>query len=75
MHKNLGGKKEINTYFKNIVDSLMYLIATQLGIMHVVSLISRYMEKPTELYLIILKRIFAISKELKTLVYFIKKKG
>ena len=34
--------------YKSIVGSLMYLTATRPNIMHVVSLISRFMEKPKE---------------------------
>eukprot|EP00253_Pinus_taeda_P029821 PITA_29821 len=34
--------------YKSIVDSLMYLTATRPDIMHVVSLISRFMERPKE---------------------------
>ena len=34
--------------YKSIVGSLMYLTATRPDIMHVVSLISRFMERPKE---------------------------
>jgi len=34
--------------YKSIVGSLMYLTATRLNIMHDVSLISRFMERPKE---------------------------
>ena len=36
--------------YKSIVDNVMYLTATRLDIMHVVSLISRFMERPKETY-------------------------
>ena len=39
------------TYYKQLVGSLMYLTATRPDIMFVICLISRYMEKPTELHL------------------------
>jgi len=35
------------TYYKQMVGSLMYLTATRPDIMYAVSLISRYMDKPT----------------------------
>ena len=41
--------KDFNpSLYKSIVDSLMYLTATRPDIMHAVSLISRFMEKPKE---------------------------
>ncbi|CAL8133406.1 unnamed protein product [Prunus armeniaca] len=40
----------------------MYVIATRLDIMHVVSLISRYMECPTRLHLLAAKRILRYLK-------------
>eukprot|EP00253_Pinus_taeda_P026863 PITA_26863 len=36
------------TLYKSMIDSLMYLIATRLDIMYVVSLVSRFMETPKE---------------------------
>ncbi|CAL8156616.1 unnamed protein product [Prunus armeniaca] len=44
--KNSGEKKVDQTLYKQIVGSLMYLIATRPDIQHAVSLISRYMECP-----------------------------
>jgi len=45
------------TYYKQVVGSLMYLTATRPDMMFVVSLISRYMENPTELLLQVAKRV------------------
>ncbi|KAJ8747665.1 hypothetical protein K2173_012529 [Erythroxylum novogranatense] len=45
------------THYKQIIGSLMYLIVTRPDIMHVVSLISRYMENPTEEHLQAAKRV------------------
>ena len=51
------GKKINSTLYKQIVGSLMYLTATRPDIMYSVSLISRYMENPTEMHLLTAKRI------------------
>ncbi|XP_031287932.1 secreted RxLR effector protein 161-like [Pistacia vera] len=58
LNKDNGGKKVDNTLYKQIVGSLMYLTATRPDIMHAVSVISRYMECPTEIHLLATKRIF-----------------
>eukprot|EP00261_Vitis_vinifera_P031906 XP_019073149.1 PREDICTED: uncharacterized protein LOC109121912 [Vitis vinifera] len=58
LNKNNGGKKVDDTFYKQIVGSLMYLMATRPDIMHVVSVISRYMECPTEIHFLAAKRIF-----------------
>lgn len=60
--KDPKGKKVHNTLFKQIVGSLMYLTATRPDIMYAVSLISRYMENPTEVHLLAAKRIFRYLK-------------
>ena len=52
------GKKVDSTLYKQIVGSLMYLTATRLDIMHSLSMISRYMENPKEIHLLVAKRIF-----------------
>ena len=44
------------TYYKRLVGSLMYLTATRPNMMFVICLLSRYMEKPTELHLQAAKR-------------------
>ncbi|XP_022855734.1 uncharacterized protein LOC111376952 [Olea europaea var. sylvestris] len=56
--KDSEGMRVDNTLHKQIVGSLMYLTATRPNIMHAVSLISRYMECPKEMYLLAAKRIF-----------------
>ena len=48
--------------YKSIVGSLMYLTATRLDIMHVVSLISRFMEKPKDAHWQAAKRIMRYVK-------------
>ncbi|KAL6340120.1 hypothetical protein AAG906_038955 [Vitis piasezkii] len=58
LNKDNGGKKVDDTLYKQIVGSLMYLTTTRPDIMHVVSVISRYMECPTEIHLLVAKRIF-----------------
>jgi hypothetical protein len=50
LHKDLDGQKVDSTLYKQIVGSLMYLTTTRPDIMYSVSLISRYMENPTELH-------------------------
>jgi len=50
------------TFYKQIVGSLMYLIATQLDVMFVVSLLSRYMENPIDLHEQAAKRVFMYLK-------------
>ena len=58
LNKNNRGKKVDDTLYKQIVESLMYLMATRPDIMHVVSVISRYMECPIEIHFLVVKRIF-----------------
>lgn len=56
LHKDEKGVKVDETYFKQIVGSLMYITNTRPDMMFVVSLISRYMSRPTELHLQAAKR-------------------
>lgn len=60
--KNGAGRKVDATLYKQIVGCLMYLTSTRPDIMHAVSLISRYMENPTEVHLLAAKRIFRYLK-------------
>ncbi|XP_024163997.1 uncharacterized mitochondrial protein AtMg00810-like [Rosa chinensis] len=60
--KDPKGKKVDITLFKQIVGSLMYLTATRTYIMYAVSLISRYMEHPTEHHLSAAKRVLRYLK-------------
>lgn len=57
LRRNDEGKKINATLYKQMVGSLMYLTSTRPDIMHGVSLISRYMENPTESHLLAAKRI------------------
>ncbi|XP_028126303.1 uncharacterized protein LOC114323043 [Camellia sinensis] len=56
--KDHEGKKVDITVYKQIIESLMYLITTRPDIMHAVSFISRYMENLTQMHLLVTKRIF-----------------
>ena len=55
--RNPEGKRFDNTFYKQIFGSLMYLTTTRPYIMYVVSKISRYMENPKEVHLLVAKRI------------------
>lgn len=57
LHKDEMGNKVNETYFKQIIDSLMYLTATRPDLVFVVSLISRFMSCPTEMHLQAAKRV------------------
>ena len=63
------------TYYKQIVGSLIYLTTTRLDMMFCVSLISRYMAKPTELHLQTAKRILRYLKGTINYGIFYKKGG
>lgn len=54
--KDSKGKK-VNTFFKKIVGSLMNLTTIRPYIMYAVSLISIFMEHPTEQHLLATKRV------------------
>lgn len=62
LSKNGGGTAVDSTRFKQVVGSLMYLTATRPDLMFSVSLISRYMERPTQLHLHVAKRILRYLK-------------
>ncbi|XP_050889290.1 secreted RxLR effector protein 161-like [Lathyrus oleraceus] len=63
------------TYYKQIVGSLMYLTSTRPDLMFATSLISRYMSKPTKLHLQIAKRILRYLKGTMGFGIFYKKDG
>jgi hypothetical protein len=75
IHRDVNGAAVDDTYFKQIVGSLMYLTATRPDIMFSVSLISRYMSKPTELHLQAAKRILRYLKGTVSYGIFYKKGG
>lgn len=75
LNRDVGGKAVDDTCYKQIVGSLMYLTATRPDIMFSVSLISRYMSRPTELHLQAAKRILRYLNGTTGYGIFYKKKG
>jgi hypothetical protein len=73
--KDEEGSKVNATMYKQLVGSLMYLIATRLDLMYVVSLISRFMASPTELHLQAAKRVLRYLKGTVDLGVFYRKEG
>jgi hypothetical protein len=54
-NKDEDGIKVDETYYKQLVGSLMYLTTTRPDMMFITCLISRYMSKPTKLHLLVAK--------------------
>ena len=73
--KDKDGNPVDETYFKQLVGSLMYLTATRLDMMFVTSLVSRYMAKPTELHLQTAKRALRYLKGTVNYGIFYKRDG
>ena len=69
------GVRVDGTFYKQIVGSLMYLTATQPDLMFVLSLISKYMERPTESHLMAAKRILRYVKGTSSFGMFYRKGG
>src|SRR4051812_39105513 len=57
LHKDNEGVTVNNSLFKQLVGSMVYLTTTRPDIMYTVSMVSRYMDKPTELHLMKTKRL------------------
>ena len=55
--KDKGGIKVDSTQYKQIIGSLMYLTVSRPDLMYVMILVSRYMERPTKLHMMAVKRI------------------
>ncbi|XP_070679118.1 secreted RxLR effector protein 161-like [Malus domestica] len=60
--KDINGVAMDNSFYKQLVGSLMYLTFTRPDLMYGVSVISRYMERPTEMHLNAAKRILRYVK-------------
>ncbi|CAL2255656.1 unnamed protein product [Prunus armeniaca] len=73
--KDEDGVRIDSTLYKQMVGSLMYLIATRPDLMFIVSLISRYMERPTEIHLQAAKRVLRYLKGTLSFGVFYKKGG
>lgn len=73
--KDENGVKVDKTYYKQIVESLMYLTSTRPDMMFVVGLISRYMENPTQMHLSVAKRAVRYLKGIVDFGIFYRKEG
>ncbi|GJT03883.1 retrovirus-related pol polyprotein from transposon TNT 1-94 [Tanacetum coccineum] len=62
LNKDESGVAVSESYYKQIVGCLMYLTSTRPDLMYGVSLVSRYMNRPTELHLQAIKRILRYIK-------------
>ncbi|KAL8106255.1 hypothetical protein AgCh_029879 [Apium graveolens] len=62
LSKDEAGVKVDETYFKQIVGCLMYITTTRPDLTFVVSLIARFMAKPTEMHYQVAKRVLKYLK-------------
>jgi hypothetical protein len=60
--KNEEGKAADNKWYKQVVGSLMYMLATRPDLAYSVCLIARFMERPTEVHVAAVKRIIRYLK-------------
>lgn len=74
LFKYENGVQVDETLYKQMVGCLMYLTATRPDLMYAVSLVSRYMSKPTELHMLAVKKIMRYLKGTIELGVFYKKK-
>jgi len=58
--KDVDGVRIGKTYYRQMVGSLMYLSTTRPDMMYFISLISRFMETPTELHQQAVRKIFQL---------------
>ncbi|KAL0313353.1 UNVERIFIED_CONTAM: Retrovirus-related Pol polyprotein from transposon TNT 1-94 [Sesamum radiatum] len=73
--KDDDGVSVDDTYYKQLVGSLMYLIATRPDMMFATCLISRYMAKPKEIHLQTAKRLLRYLKGTVNYGIYYKKEG
>ena len=60
--KDENAKANDASKFKQMVDCLMYLLATRPDLAYSVCLVARYMERPTKMHLEVIKRILRYLK-------------
>lgn len=60
--KDEAGTRVDSTQYKQMIGSLMYLTVSRPDLMYVMSLVSRYMETPTEIHMMAVKRILRYLK-------------
>lgn len=57
LHAEIAGEPVNSTYYKSVVGGLRYLVHTRPDIAYAVGIVSRYIERPTDLHLAVVKRI------------------
>ncbi|XP_048228756.1 secreted RxLR effector protein 161-like [Ricinus communis] len=70
-----NGARVDSSRYKQLIGSLMYLTATRPDIMFIMSLLSRYMEQPTELHFQVAKRVLRNIKRTFEFGIFYKRGG
>ena len=73
--KDEGGAKVDPTKYKQMIGCLMYLTVSRPDLMYVMGLVSRYMEKPTELHMMAVKRVLRYLRGTTELGICYQKKG
>lgn len=73
--KDEDGKAADTTTFKKMVGSLLYLLATRVDMEFSMCLVDRYMERPTKMYVIVVKRIMRYLQDTLDLGILFKHEG
>ena len=73
--KDINGTEVDGSVYKQLVGSLMYLTTTRPDIMYAVSIISRYMSKPTEMHFSAAKRVLRYLQGTTGFGIFYQRKG
>lgn len=75
LFRDENGREVDGTYYRQLVGSMMYITTTRPDIVFVVRLLSRYMSRPTELHLLVAKRVLRYLQGTSDFGLFYKKDG